>query len=190
MKKLLLLCIITGTLNAQTSNSLKGVSMGSSNKGEMGLAKRNLALTGALGFNSNDNGAGVTTSTFSFSPAAIYMLRDNIGLGGKITVDGATGRDAVFGLGVNGMYVFTPRKQFSMALNGDVSFRFPTGATQISVGISPGINYFVHSNWALMANIGRVGFDITSVSGAGSSLGVNLGLDLRAIGIGVAYVIK
>ncbi|MBL7789472.1 MAG: hypothetical protein JNL75_06510 [Chitinophagales bacterium] len=189
MKKLLFLCLVAGTLNAQTSNSLKGVSMGSSNKGEMGLAKKNLLLSGALGFISNEN-AGVTTNSFSFSPAAIYMLKDNIGVGGRLTVDGGSGRDAVFGFGVDGMYVFTPRKQFSLALNGDVSFKFPTGMTQISVGVSPGINYFVHSNWALMARLGRVGFDITSVSGAGSSVGMNLGVDFRTIGFGVAYVIK
>lgn len=199
MKKIILSLLVAGvmTTNAQ----------------DLGFGKGNIAVTGALGFNSTDNGAATPTktSTFTISPSAMYFIKDNIGLGAGInfgsnssSFGGTTvteGSD--FGFSVGGNYYFL-KGAFSPFLGAAISYNMNTSkvvatavetkTNTLGINVMPGLNYFLAKNWAINTTIGRLGYNSTSTSVGsaasvtGSSFGLNL--DLTAINFGVTYVFK
>lgn len=199
MKKIILSLLVAGvmTTNAQ----------------DLGFAKKNIALTGSLGYNSTDNGAAISTktSTFGIMPSIQYFIQDNISLnaglgfqsnttstGGTNTFEGTS-----FGFGVGANYYFM-KGQFSPFLGLGITYDMGTQKTPpstietkvntLGINLMPGINYFLAKNWAINATVGRLGFNSVSTT-VGSAASVSssdfgLNVNLASVGFGVSYVFK
>lgn len=199
MKKIILSLLVAGSLSL--------------NAQDLGFSKGNIAVSGTLGYNSSESAAGAKTSTFSISPSGMYMVNSNWGIMGMInytstdnsTIGVAGGNKTTgfaFGAGANYYFMkgaFSPFVGFGGAIGfPSSSVTSPLGVvttapttTSISFNVTPGINYFVHKNWALSASIGLLNYTTTSVSGAPtSSSGFGLGLDFSKVGFGVSYIFK
>jgi hypothetical protein len=173
MKKIILSIFALGTLamNAQDVT---------------GFSKGNIALTTGLGYGTSTVGTAKLTN-FSISPEVMYMMQNNWGLSGMIgfnsTSSNAPGAVSTsdFGIGAGLKHFFTPANRLSFYLGGDAMAMFGDGAangakgTQIMLNFRPGVNYFIHKNWTVGANLNLVSLSVTSpeVGDAETSLTVN-----------------
>lgn len=193
MKKIILSIFALGTLamNAQDVT---------------GFSKGNIALTTGLGFSSTPVTGG-KTSGFSISPSAMYMTNANWGIMGGIefnslsltpTGGGASTSRSNFGLNAGARYFFTPANRLSFYLGGGAYGRFgeslTTAAKSTSFGLEfrPGVNYFIHKNWAMGANFNLATFDVTTPDGgeASTNFNVNNMTNLGGLNFTLMYVIK
>jgi hypothetical protein len=192
MKKIMLSIFALGTLaiNAQDVT---------------GFSKGNVALTTGLAI-SNSPVTGGTTSGFSISPSLMYMTNANWGIMGGFQFNSAsntpTGGTSVsrsnFGLGAGARYFFTPANRLSFYLGGGASATFgedlTSGAksTMFGLNFQPGVNYFVHKNWAMGANFNLANFSVNTPDGgdASTSFNVNPNTGLGGLNFTLMYVVK
>lgn len=193
MKKIILSIFALGTLamNAQDVT---------------GFSKGNIALTTGLGF-SNTPVTGGKNSGFSISPSVMYMTNSNWGIMGGIdfnsssfspTGGGASISRSNFGLGAGARYFFTPANRLSFYLGGGASANFgenlASGAKSTTFGLEfrPGVNYFIHKNWAMGANFNLATLNVTTPDGgdATTNFNVNNATNLGGLNFTLMYVIK
>ena len=194
MKKIILSIFALGTL-AMSAQDVTGFSKG------------NIALTTGLGYTNTPGGADTSTSTFSISPSLMYMTTANWGIMGGIEFNSrsvnpggglASTSRSNFGLTGGARYFFTPANRLSFYLGAGASARFgenlTTGAkaTTIDLEFRPGVNYFIHKNWAMGANFNLAKFTITTPDGgdATTDFNVNNATNLGGLNFTLMYVIK
>jgi|JI9StandDraft_1071089.scaffolds.fasta_scaffold604770_1 hypothetical protein len=191
MKKIILSIFALGTLamNAQDVT---------------GFSKGNIALTTGLGYGSETVGAAKVTN-FNISPEVMYMMQNNWGLSGMIgfnsrssEVAGVSTSTSDFGIGAGLKHFFTPANRLSFYLGGDAMAMFGDGAangakgTKFTLNFRPGLNYFIHKNWALGADLNLASLTVTSpeVGDAKTTFGVNNFTPITAFNFKLSYVIK
>lgn len=184
----------TSSSSSSSSSSGSRVSL-SSNSGDYGFSKGNIAISGEIGYSSGQTSAGgfpISTSRFAIVPSAMYMIQDNIGVGGRVGVqidDNGGGSATTIVIGASGTYFLTPANQFSLFVNGGIDAMLPSGGSQISIGARPGLNYFINPNWSVYGTLGNFGVDIKS-GGGSSKVDPNFGVNLNNLALGVLFVIK
>jgi hypothetical protein len=192
MKKIILSIFALGTLamNAQDVT---------------GFSKGNIALTTGLGY-SSQTVTGGKQSNFNISPEVMYMMQNNWGLSGMINYNsrsftptgGTSTSTSDFGIGAGLKHFFTPSNRLSFYLGGDAMIMFGDGAaagakgTQFGLNFRPGVNYFIHNNWAFGADFNLANLTVTSpeVGDGRTSFGVNNFTNFSGLNFKLSYVIK
>lgn len=183
MKKILISIFTLGTLALSAQDG-------------MGFSKGDIALTSGLSYGSNSAlGDTIKTTTFSISPEVMFMNTANWGFRGGFSYN-STSRDTVssstFGLGAGARYFFTPANRLSFYLDGGVSANFPKNETNVAFNFNPGVNYFIHKNWAFGANFNLASLTFNSPSGESSNINFNVNpvTTLGAINFTLMYVFQ
>jgi len=163
-----------------------------------GFSKGNIALT--TGFNYGSTTTGTTKTTdIGFTPMGMYMIQNNWGIRGglsftskKVETGGVSTKTDVFGLNAGARYFFTPSNRLSFYLDGGVDASFPTNVTNFGVNFNPGVNYFIHKNWAVGANFNLMRFDVSAPSGGDANVNFNINpvTNLGGLNFTLMYVIK
>lgn len=197
MKKLILcltvVCVAyTGNAQKKKASSSTSSTSFASSYGSEGFKEGDIAISGAFQFGSrgerNPNGEG---SSFTFLPSAQYLLTNNWALVGTIGVesDSPKGGDSsnTFILGAAGRYYFTPSSKFSLYAEGGLQVELPKDFTIFTIGVRPGMTYFVSNHFFLESNFGLTGITHTSPEEGDSNTDFGFGVDLRDVSIGVGY---
>jgi len=187
MKKILLSIFALGTLamNAQDVT---------------GFSKGNIALTTGFGFGTSSTAVSKTT-TINFDPSMMYMTTANWGIRGGINfmnvntenkISNVSVSNSQFGFSGGARYFFTPTNRLSFFMDGGANTSFPTNLTQIGFNLSPGVNYFIHKNWAMGAMFNLANLNISAPTGGDAT--VNFAIDpvtnLGGLNFTLMYVIK
>ncbi len=181
----------TTTSQPETRSSISSSSSSSrsSSSGQEGFRKDDLFISGAFGYVSKKDGA-LSTSSTSLRPSLGYFIKDNIALVGTIgfeSKDTGVGSAAnVFVLGAAARYYMTPASKFSLFGQGGIEFQSGKAVTIFSLGVKPGLSYFLNNHFAVEATVGEFGIVNTSVSGT-SNTDFNFGADLSNLGLGLIY---
>ena len=98
-------------------------------------------------------------------------------------------------VGAFGRYYATPSSQFSVF--GNLGFDYMSTDDKLSdvkvngyeIALSPGVSYFLNSNFAMEASFGKLGYSSVKadVTGAEATNSFGLNLDLRSITFGLVY---
>ncbi len=163
-----------------------------------GFSKGDIALT--AGFNYGTNTAGATkTTNIGISPWGMYMIQNNWGIRGgidytstKTEVGGVSTDVNQFGLNAGARYFFTPANRSSFFLDGGARASFPTGVTNFGFNFNPGVNYFIHKNWAVGAHFDLVNLGVVAPSGGDANINFNINpvTNLGALKFTLMYVFK
>ncbi|WP_103068318.1 outer membrane beta-barrel protein [Aquimarina sediminis] len=177
-----------------------------------GFAKGDIFVSGSVGFNSQKH-ADDKLSSFEITPSVGYFISENITIGGRIgfestKVEGDSfetdflstpGKSSTFSIGAFGRYYTTPANKFSIFgelaanyLSTKVDPDATTTDTTIDgfgIGLSPGVSYFLSSNFALEATWGALQYSTSKADfdGAESLDAFQIGLDLDDIRLGLLY---
>jgi len=196
MKKLLLsalaVCAFTFS-NAQETETTES----------NGVAKGDMMISGAFGFNSESNGDAKENS-FEIAPRFSYFVSDNIAVGAKIGFMSEKGDNAAgvenldaqtLSLGAFGRYYMTPASKFSVF--AELGFDYNSTDDKLGdvkmdgfdVAVAPGVSYFVSDAFAIEASWGVLGYETEKGdwTGAESTDSFNIGLDTRDLSIGLVY---
>jgi hypothetical protein len=202
MKKVVLFLVMASNLlvaNAQKNENV-------------GFEKGNILLSGALSFSSRDN-AGENSSEFKVTPNAGFFLTDkilfgiNVGIGSltqtadKLDSSGnrigsLTTKDQLTSeFGVFLRYYFTPNKTFSFFSQFGANYKTTNDKiakvrnNEISMEISPGMNYFLSEKVSIQANLGKLSFSNSKSDLPGSKADNSFGIDLNltSISFGLNY---
>ncbi|PWS31326.1 outer membrane beta-barrel protein [Pedobacter paludis] len=141
-------------------------------------------MVGAQAANINYN----TTSevfSFSLSPQAGYFVKDNLAIGGKLSLDivSASGSTATsWGIGpfVRGYFGGTEKAKFFAEGNvglGGISYS-GASSTAYNLGATVGYAYFITKNVGLETGLGYGYSNSTSGGMSSSDLGLNLGFQI------------
>lgn len=174
------------TSKAKTTSSKSSTSSGSS--GQEGFRSGDIFISGSFGYVSKKEG-DVSTSKTSILPSLGYFLKDNIALVGTIgfenTDAGGTSTSA-FVIGAAARYYVTPAAKFSLFGQAGIGFKSAKDLTVLTIGVKPGLNYFLNDHFSVEATVGEIGIINTSV-GSNSNTDFNFGADLSQIGLGLNY---
>ncbi len=198
MKKLLLTALAIAsfaTASAQDENTA-------------GFSKGDVFISGAAGFNSTKTG-DVKGSTFNITPRVGFFASDNIAIGLKAGYTSQSQDNAFFNgvelvdseintfeIGAFGRYYATPSSKFSVFGELDAAYtssKVDTGAdvttNGFAIGVSPGVSYFLSSNFAIEAAWGALQYATSKpdVDGAENTNNFEIGLDLENINLGLVY---
>ncbi len=175
--------------SSSSSSSSSRSSSGSS--GQEGFRQGDIFVSGSFGYVSEKNDAGASTSKTSILPSLGYFLKDNIALVGTIGFEsndsGAGSSQNVFVLGAAARYYTTPAAKFSLFGQAGIGFASGDDVTRFSIGVKPGLSYFLNNHFSVEATVGEFGIVNTSVDGGGSNTDFNFGADLTKLGIGLNY---
>lgn len=192
MKKLLLSAAIA-VLGLSQVNAQDDVT-GGFNNGD-------LYVSGSLGFNSTKQG-DFKSSGVDFSPSVGYFISDNIALELNLligsTKDEDDDKNTSIGAGLGANYFFTPTNQFSFTLGAGVAYindtYKPNGGSDsefntFTIAITPGINYFISSQFALRASVAALSFSSGKADFPGAEATNDFGLNanLSDVNFGVTY---
>jgi opacity protein-like surface antigen len=142
-----------------------------------GFGQGDIFITGGLGISTTSQG-DATNSNFTFKPQAGYFVTDNIAVGLAIGYSNTKEDNTVtitktseFNFGAFGRYYFTPADKFSFF--GELALGYlsqnqenipligPSTTNKGSgfqIGVSPGINYFLNSHFAIETSVGLLGY--------------------------------
>lgn len=187
MKKIILSLFVAGTLSISAQDVT-------------GFSKGNIGIMAGVNYESMTDNAGTKHNEFSIMPEAMFMTTANWGIRGGInysshketTAAGLETSTSTFGFGAGARYFFTPSNRLSFFLDGGINGSFPTGMTNIGLNFNPGVNYFIHKNWAFSANFNLASFTIKSptVGDAATTFAINPSTNLGGLNFGIMYVIK
>lgn len=197
MKKLLLsalaVCAFTFS-NAQEEKT----------EGNGGVAKGDMMISGAIGFNSESTG-DLKENSFTIAPRFAFFVSDNIAVGAKIGFTSTKKDDGsaddiktnALSLGAFGRYYMTPASKFSVfaELGADyTSYKWEQGdadsdSSGFGLGIAPGVSYFLSDAFAIEASWGMLGYNTNDNGGddAESTDKIELGLDTKDLTFGLVY---
>lgn len=188
-KKAISKATTTSQPETRSSSSSSSSSSRSSNSGQEGFRQGDIFVSGSFGYVSKKD-LGVSTSSTSIRPSIGYFLKENIALVGTIgfeSKDTGVGSAAnVFVLGAAARYYMTPASKFSLFGQGGIEFQSGKDLTIFSLGVKPGLSYFLNNHFAVEATVGEFGIVNTSVSG-NSNTDFNFGADLSNLGLGLIY---
>jgi outer membrane protein W len=206
MKKIILSALALfafGFANAQDTKEATG---------GKGFTNGDVYVSGAVGFSSQKTG-DFKNNSFTIAPSVGFFVTDNISIGGRIGYTSATGDQDVTGdgdifevktstieVGAFGRYYTTPSSDFSFF--GELGVAYMSQKSELTdvdgsdsttngfgIALSPGVSYFISSNFALEASIGALSY--TSVKpdadGAESTNTFGLNVDLTNINLGLVY---
>ncbi|RZJ34381.1 MAG: porin family protein [Flavobacterium sp.] len=175
-----------------------------STEGGKGFSNGDIFISGSLGFSSQSTG-DVKTNTFTISPKVGFFLSDNIAIGGQIGYTSTKDEDGVsediktntFSVGAFGRYYATPASDFSFFAELGANYmtsKMEQGSAEaksngFGIALSPGLSYFIGSNWALEASIGALSYNTEKpdFDGAESTDTFGLNLNLTNVNVGVVY---
>lgn len=200
MKRILFIAAIfafTQFATAQKKNSTKPTVSSSSSSSSSsksfgeGFGQGDWIISGEFGYVSKKNELGASTSGFKVLPSVGYFLSDDLALVGTIgirneSVGGGTSTNT-FVVGAAARLYLTPASKFSLFGQGGIGFETNDGGTAITLGVKPGLNYFVAKNFSLEATFGDVGIVNTSPKGGDGSTDFQFGIDMTNIGLGLNY---
>jgi len=196
MKKLLLsalaVCAFTFS-NAQEEKT----------EGTSGFAQGDMMISGSFGIASQSEG-DAKASGFNISPRAAYFLTDNIAVGVKLgyksnKAENAAGVDTVdesrLTAGAMARYYMSPASKFSLFAElgvdySNVDYKLADAkGSEIGVGVSPGVSYFLSDSFALEASWGLLGYTTNDNGGDGADKTntFGLGLDMDDLSLGLVY---
>ena len=169
----------------------------------------NMMVGGAIEFSSRSyqSADGYDGSDFTFAPGFGYFIRDNVAIGGELTLMRSTSRlagytsiDSQFGFGpFVRYYKFTSNDSFAFFGEALLSFstskyRQPSGADTSGNGIrfalSPGATYFFNEHWAMEMSVTLLSIsssDPNTESNDDKSTYFYFGLDSLYPALGVKY---
>lgn len=169
----------------------------------VGFAQGDMFISGSFGIMSTSTGDAKENS-FTIAPRAAYFLSDNIAVGMKLGYMSEKGDDAAgvenmdmstLTVGAMARYYMTPASKFS--LFGEFGVDYMSMDNKLAeyklngfgLAVSPGVSYFVSSNFAIEATWGALGY--SSVKGdwtdAESTDGFELGLNMESLNLGLLY---
>ncbi len=169
-----------------------------------GFANGDTFMSGTVGFRSTSTG-DVKESAFTIAPKAGLFVTDNIAIGVELAYLSNKTENGVdpeatssgFGIGAFARYYATPASDFSFVAElgaGYITSKYEQGpiegkANGFVVALTPGVSYFISSNFALEAQIGELSYNTTKpdVDGAESTDTFNINLDLSSISFGLLY---
>ena len=203
MKKIILSAaalFVFGFANAQDATTATG---GGDAKG---FAKGDIFMSGSAGFSSESTGDDKLNS-FEISPSLGFFVSDNIAIGALLsytsTKDETPGVEDIdtnaLAIGVFGRYYATPASDFSFF--GELGAAYVMAkqeqgsaegkANGFVIAFSPGVSYFISSNFALEASIGELSYTTVKpdndLPGEESTDTFKLNLDLTDIMVGLVY---
>jgi hypothetical protein len=175
--------------SSSSSSSITSSSRGSSS-GQEGFRAGDIFISGSFGYVSKKNDAGSTTSETSILPSLGYFLKYNIALLGTIgfkNTDNGGSSANTFVIGAAARYYTTPAAKFSLFGQAGIGFESAKNSTAFTIGVKPGLSYFLNNHFSVEATVGEFGIVNTSVDGGGSNTDFNFGADLTQLGIGLNY---
>ncbi len=166
-------------------------------------------ISGSVGYSSTKTG-DFKSDSFNISPQVGFFVSDNIAIGAFIAYTSESGdqvlEDTAFEVkttaiaaGAFARYYATPTSDFSFFGQFEVGYvsaksevegtDFESKANGFALGLSPGISYFISSNWALEASMGALSYSSVKpdFDGAESTNNFELNLDMTDITFGVIY---
>ncbi len=193
MKKLLFIAI--AVLGLTAVNAQEETKTG-------GFEKGDVFISGTVGFTTTSAG-DISSDTFVIAPSAGYFVNENFAVGLSATYseasvafdlaeDNAEVDAKTFGGGVFGRYYFTPANQFSFFGNLGVAYASTdfvgTDLNTFSVGLAPGINYFLSDCIAIEASVGVLGYSSAKFDVDGAEAVNTFSLSLTSnVAFGVTY---
>lgn len=172
-----------------------------------GFAKNDVFVSGSLGFRSQKTG-DEKINNFNVTPRVGYFVSDNIAVGaqlgfnsGKNTYN-ANGtmvevKSTGFEAGAFARYYGTPGRAFSFFGQLNASYNTTKNESQgseskvngFSVGLAPGISYFVSDHIAFETTFGILNYSSSKpdANGAESTDTFNLNLNLSNVAFGMIY---
>jgi Outer membrane protein beta-barrel domain len=173
----------------RSSSSSSSSSTSSSSSAQEGFRQSDIFVSGSFGYTSSKD-AGVSTSKTSILPSLGYFIKDNIALVGTVGFEsndtGVGSSTNSFVLGAAARYYMTPTSKFSLFGEAGIGFKSGDNTTILTVGVSPGLNYFLNNHFSVEATVGEFGIVNTSGGGA-SNTDLNFGADLTKLGLGLNY---
>ena len=173
-----------------------------------GFAQGDTYVSGTLNYTSNTiSDTDYKDSEFTFSPSVGYFIDDNIALElalyvGSDSQDNSAGNESKynsFGGGIGAVYFFTPDSKFSFTTGASLAYvssksefngiKSDDSYNVFSIGVIPGVSYFVSEAFALRASIGVLAYASgkSTTDGALVSNTFNLNLDLSEVNFGLTY---
>jgi outer membrane protein len=167
-----------------------------------GFANGDVFVSGTVGFNSQKTG-DVKSSGFEISPKAGMFVTDKIAIGAKLGYAankaengfGDTADNTTLSVGVFARQYCHASSTFSVF--GNLGFDYmsmdnklaDSKTTGFEIALSPGVSYFLNSNFAMEASFGKLGYSSfkPDADGADSTNTFELGLDLSSITFGLVY---
>lgn len=177
---------------------------GADTTGGKGFANGDTFVSGSLGFSSTSTG-DVKDNTFTISPKAGLFVSDNIAVGVELAYTSRNEDDGIapeikttaFGIGAFARYYATPASDFSFVAELGAGYltakqeqgAFDGKANGFVIALTPGVSYFISSNFALEASIGELSYNTVKpdATGAESTDTFNLNLDLTNVTFGLVY---
>jgi hypothetical protein len=164
---------------SSSSSSSNRSSTASSGSTQEGFRQGDIFVSGSFGYNS-------ASENTTILPRLGYFLKENIALVGTIgLVDDDNGERFVIGAAAR--YYTTPAAKFSLFGQAGIGFESGDEVTILSIGIQPGLSYFLNNHFSVEATVGEFGIVNTSIDGGGSDTDFNFGANLSQIGLGLNY---
>ena len=204
MKKIILSAIAISTFGFASAQETESTAAKGFNNGDA-------VITGSVGFSSQKTG-DMKSNSFTLTPAVGFFVSDNIMIGGQLGYTSTTEDQDIFNdgdlyevktnafeVGAFGRYYATPKSDFSLFAELGIayatakqeveSFEGESKVNGFGIGFTPGISYFIGSNWAIEATIGELSYTSFKPDndGAESTDTFTLNLDLSNITFGVLY---
>jgi len=171
-----------------------------------GFANGDIFMSGSIGFSSAKTG-DFKTNSFTVAPKVGFFVSENIAIGGALgytssKVDDGVGEDAennTLSVGAFGRYYTTPASDFSFFAELGFNYNSTTSndgtggedfkVNGFDVALSPGVSYFISSNFALEASIGALSYETSKpdFDGAEDTNTFGLNLNLTDVMVGLVY---
>jgi hypothetical protein len=174
---------------SESSSKSKRSNSSSGSSGQEGFRQGDIFVSGSFGYVSNKV-EDVSKSETSILPSLGYFIKDNIALLGTIgfkSTDNGGGSANTFIIGAAARYYMTPAAKFSLFGQAGLGVGIGDDVTQFTIGVKPGLNYFLNNHFSVEATVGEFGIVNTSVDGGGSNTDFNFGADLTKLGLGLNY---
>lgn len=200
MKKILLSAMALMAFSFASAQETSNVPTNSN-----GFRMGDFFVTGSVGVGSQSTGDNKSNS-FNISPRVGYFLMDNIAVGAALGYESGKTKSPgepdfkqnEFSIGVFGRYYVTPATGFSLfgqlgldyihaTSEWDVPGAPKNSSNAFQIGLAPGVNYFVSSNFALEATFGILSFRTDSPDEGDNTDNFNLGLNFTNINLGLIY---
>jgi hypothetical protein len=180
--------VVRSSSSSSSSSTSSSRSSNSSSSAQEGFRQKDIFVSGSFGYTSSKD-EGVSKSETSILPSLGYFLKDNIALLGTIgfkSRDNGGGSANTFVIGAAARYYITPAAKFSLFGQAGIGFESGDKTTVLTLGVSPGLNYFLNNHFSVEATVGEFGIVNTSGGGA-SNTDFNFGADLTKLGLGLNY---
>ncbi|WP_107039747.1 outer membrane beta-barrel protein [Brumimicrobium mesophilum] len=176
--------------------------------------KGDYILGGTLGFNLNTTPIlGVQSRSLRFLIAPSfgkfisdkYLIRGGLGYShssnyyGSSSFENIAGRTNSFSLrfGVTRFYPIVDKLYFTLegyiggglVLDNFSNGNLNTNSTNATIGVSPGLTYFINNRWMINSSMGVVNYKVSGGSGVNTHT-INADLSANSFRLGVSYIFK